>query len=357
MAETAPQSDTTVDRIQRLLEQDGASQQDVSRETSHPGETEPEPAEVADDSGDDYQPEPNAQTEGDESEPAPIKSLGDLAKRLEMEEEALAKHLTVLGADGKEVSLHDVLTSYRAPKPELAEIERSRARLQELEAGEQARNEAIREMAAAAQGLAQRMKAQQPDWAALKAGDPARYMAARMEWMEHERQLELADRQIQAQMQQMQAEQARKVEAFRREQAQKLRAAVPAWSDTKVMQSDLESVSAWLVSQGISEDEVGNLTDHRDWLIARKAMLYDQIQAKKPAVIEKIKQLPKVIAPGASNGADRGTAARAARESEQLAARAKETGRVEDAAAAIAHRLAGSARRAAGRTLASGRRA
>lgn len=359
MAETAPPSDSPVDRIQRWLEQDGASRRDVSYETSSPEPEGPEPEAAAEES-DDYQPEPNAQLEGDEGdEPSPIRSFSDLAKRLEIEEDALAKHLLVSGADGKEVSLHDVLTSYRAPKPEQAEFERARARLTELEAGREEAARAAEELRQTAQALAKHMRTHErtpEQWAQLERENPTAFLSERFAQMERMRQLEHADRQYQAMRQQQVAEQQRQVAEFRREQAHKLRAAVPAWSDTKVMQSELEGISQYLVRQGISEQEVEQLTDHRDWLIARKAMLYDEIQAKKPAVLEKVKQLPRVIAPGVSSGADRGSSARRAAEGDQLLARVKETGRVEDAAAAIAHRLAGSARRAAGRQLASGRR-
>ena len=355
MAETAPPP-SIESRIQRWLEQDGASQKDVSHETSSAPVEEPEPEAAAEES-DDYQPQPNAQPEGDEtSEPEPIRSFADLAKRLEIDEMELSKLLTVKGRDDKDVSLHDLLSEHRAPRPDKAQAERQLARLAELEAGEQQRAQAMQALAQAAQGLAQRLKTQQPDWATLERANPQEYISQRLKWMDHLQQLEAADRQLQAEHQRQSAEQQRQLQAFRREQAEKMRAAVPEWSDLKVMETDLGKVAQFLLSRGVTQDEIAGLSDHRDWLIARDAMRWQELQDQKPALQKKLAALPKVIAPGAAGGADRGSAAQRAKAEGEMLGRLKESGKAEDAAALIAHRLENSRRRAAGRTLASGRR-
>lgn len=350
------------DRIQRWLAQDRSPKTDVSMETSPGAPAEPEPAAAAEETpeGEDYTPEPNAQLEGDEAEPeAEIRSFSDLAKRLEIEEDALAKHLVVAGRDGKEVSLHEVLTAYRAPAADPAIAERAQARMAELEARDADSARAAEELRRSAQALAahvqQRMRSPQ-EWAQLKAENPTAYLLERNEHLEQVRQLEAADQQYRAAQQRQFEDQQRKVEEFRRGEARKLQAAVPAWSDPKAFEADLGKVEKYLTTQGIKPEEVANLTDHRDWLIARKAMLYDEIQAKKPALLEKLKGLPKVIAPGVSSGADRGNSARAKAADAEGFERLKASGKVEDAAALISRRLTANARRAAGRTLAGGRR-
>jgi hypothetical protein len=357
VAETAPPP-SPIDRIQQWLVQDGATSQDVSHETSPETAQEPELEADAGES-DEYEPEPNAQVEGDEAaEPEQIRTFGELAKHLGNTEDELAKHLHVVGRDGKEVPLHEVLTAYRTPAPERVELEKASARLTELEAGREEVARAAEELRQTAQALAKHVKSQErspEQWAALQRDNPNAFYAARFEHMEQVRQLEIADRQYQAARQQQYAEQQKQVDAFRREQALKLRAAVPEWADTRKMQSDLEGVSKYLVSQGLSEAEVSGLTDHRDWLIARKAMQFDALQAKKPALLERVRALPKVIAPGASSGADRGTSARQAKTDSDLMERLK-GGDKHAAAALISNRIAASARKSAARTLASGRR-
>lgn len=357
MAGQTPPPESTQDQIQRLLRQDRSTRAEVGSETSGDPKQEPEPAEAESDAPEDATGgDPNAQTEGDEAPDVDaVHSLADLAKHLEVDEEALAKHLRVAGRNGQEVSLHDVLTAYRAPAPEAAEVERSRTRLAELEGKEADVQRAAEELRQTARALAAQLKSREPDWAALKA-DPVAHATARLEWMAYERQLEQAAAQYRAAAEQQMSDQRRQVDEFRRGEARKLQAAVPEWKDPKVFEADLGKVEQYLVTQGIKPEEIANLTDHRDWLIARKAMQFDALQGKKPALLAKIKQLPRVITPGASSGGDRGTRAAAAKEETARMDRFRDTGKVEDAAELIRSRLAASSKRAAGRALASGRR-
>lgn len=356
VAEPTQQPESVQSQIQRWLEQDQAPTVDVSMETSTEPVDDSEPSETPAESDDDYQPKPNAQTEGDETEAAGIKSFSDLAKRLEIDEETLAKHLTVQGRDGKEVSLHEALSAYRAPAPEAAALERDRARLQELEATREDYSRAAEELRQAAKSFAARLQAQEPNWELLKQQNPQEFLAKQFERMQHERELERAAQQYQVHAQQAQVEQQRKHAEFRRAEALKLQAAVPAWKDAKVFASDLEATEKFLLTLGFKAEELGNVSDHRDWLVADKARRWDELQAKKPDVLAKVSQLPRVIAPGASSGADRGAKAAAAKEEAALFERFKGSGKAEDAAELIARRMQASERRAAGRALASGRR-
>lgn len=354
MAETTPPPESTQDRIQRWLAQTGAPPNDVSTETSPDPEPKAQPGDATpeSDSDDEYTPQPNAQLEGDEEDAPPIRSFADLAKRLDIEEEALAKHLQVPGRDGKDVSLHEVLSSFRAPPPDLEAIQRDRARLGELQAKEAEIGQFAEELRKTAQAFAQRLKGTEPDWAALEKADPSRYTIERLRWMENVRALEMADQQYRAAAERQRAEQQRQFAEFQREQAQKLQSAIPAWRDTRVMQTELDGIAQYLISQSYKGEEINAVTDHRDWLIARKAMLYDELQSKKNDVVAKVRQLPRVLVPGASSGADRGAGARSRQAETEKLERFKESGRVEDAADLIRHRLERSERSAAARALA-----
>ena len=44
---------------------------------------------------------------------------------------------------------------------------------------------------------------------------------------------------------------------------------------------------------------MGNFVDHRLWVIARKAMMYDQVQTKANPKMKKMKSKPKFVPPGA----------------------------------------------------------
>jgi hypothetical protein len=326
VADQAPQPEpSSIEKISLWLKQDEASTNDVSTETSPETEDGSE-LEVSADESDSEGGDPNAQVEGGEAEESEgIRTFAELAKSFELDEETLAKSLHVVGRDGKEVPLHEVLTAYRAPAPEAVEVEQLRAHRAEFEQGKAQLASEAEGLRQAAQAFAQQLKAREPNWAELKAADPVAFATARLEYIDHVRQLENADRQYQAARAREAADQERQFHEFRRDQARKLQAAVPEWSDVKVMQADLDAVTKYLVTQGIKPEEVENLTDHRDWLIARKAMAYDALQAKKPDLLKRVRQLPRMMAPGGSSGADRGAGARAAQEDGQLMERFRQT--------------------------------
>lgn len=357
MSTQAPQPESsTADRISLWLKQDRTPADDVSTETSPEPKEEPEP-EVTTSESDSGPAEDNAQLEGDEAEATEgINTFADLAKSFEVDEETLAKHLRVVGRDGKEVPLHEILTAHRAPAPEAVEIERTRARLTELEGKEADVTRAAEELRRTAQAFAQQLKAREPDWAALRQSDPAGFTAARLEWLEHQGQLERAASQHRAAMERAQAEEQQRMVAFQREQALKLQGSRPEWSDRKVFESEITATEQFLVSIGYKPEEIAQVADHRDWLVADKARRWDALQAKKPAVLARLKNAPRLMAPGTSSGAERGERARTVQVEQAAAERLKKSGSTEDAAALIAHRLSQSSRRAAGRALASGRR-
>lgn len=298
--------------------------------------------------------EENAQLEGDDDpEAQPIQSLADLAERLEVDEEELAKLLKVKGRDGAEVPLADVLEAYRKPAPEAAELEGARAKLAEYEQVRSAYQEATQQLAAAAAGFAQRLKASEPDWALLEKTNPQQYALERLKYMDGVRQLELADQRLQAARAREQHEQQVKLQEFRAAEARKLQSQVPEWKDAKVFEADLSKTERYLVDTWkLKPEEVAQIADHRDWTIADKARRWDELQAKKPEVLEKVKQLPRVMTPGTITSPDRGAAARAAKAEAELTDKLRTSGSVHDAAAILAQRMERSNRRAAARTLA-----
>ncbi len=355
MADPAPQPDPSpYEKISQWLATEGTNEKDVSTETSDAPEGEPEfEASESEDGGD-----PNAQVEGDDAEESEqIRTFSELAKSFDVDEETLAKNLHVLGRDGKEVPLHEVLSAYRAPAPEAAEFEQLRAHRAQFEQGKQQYAAEAEQLRATAQALAAHLKQTEPNWDQLRQSDPVAYATKRLEYVEHVGRLERADAQYRAAREKEAAENDRQFQSARRDQALKLQAAVPDWKDTGKMAAELERVQAHMVSRGYTAEELAGVVDHRDWLTARDAMLYRELQAKKPEVLKGVRARPRLqLAPGASSGADRGSAARGAQQDAQQFARLRETGRLEDAAPLIARHIEASERRTAARTLATGRR-
>jgi hypothetical protein len=292
----------------------------------------------------------------DSAESDGVETFAELAQRLELDEETLAKHLKVTGRDGEQVTLHDVLSAYRKPAPEAVEFEKQRERLTDLESKEHGWVSAAEELRQTAQAFANQMRASEPNWEQVKQQSPERYLELRLQWVERQQQIERAAEQYEAHQRKIAEQEALKVQSFRVEQARKLKASRPEWSDQNTFERDLDRTAQFLMKNGVSQDEINQLSDHRDWSIAHKAMLYEELQAKKPETLKRVKQLPKLVAPGVARGPDRGSAKVHEQEGEQILARLKETGSSADARAAIEHRLKSSALRAAGRRLSAGRR-
>jgi len=119
-------------------------------------------------------------------------------------------------------------------------------------------------------------------------------------------------------------------EHVQREQ-QELLAKLPDWKDEAKAKADKAAIAAYLTEKaGYDTSALQNITDHRAVLLARKAMLYDQMVEKAQTAAKKVATLPtKVERPGVteSGNVDKRSA---------LYQRAAKSGRVEDAGAFFA---------------------
>lgn len=103
----------------------------------------------------------------------------------------------------------------------------------------------------------------------------------------------------QQQMAEMQDAQARFIESERAKLVQVL----PEWKDEAKAKAEKGQLATYLRSYGFDDQQLSQLSDHRDVVIARKAMLYDQLMSKKPAVEKKVQAAPpRAESPNAGTG-------------------------------------------------------
>jgi hypothetical protein len=174
---------------------------------------------------------------------------------------------------------------------------------------------------------AQLQEQSQIDWQKLLETDPVEYL--KQQHLAQTRQARL--NQVAQEQQQIaarwQAEQAEQMRAFIQSQQQELLAKLPEWKDESKAKSEIEAIRSYLKGQGLEENHINGITDHRLVLLSRKAMLYDQMMSKAQTAAKKVAQLPqKVERPGGgeSNPLDGRTAAMK---------RLEKSGSVRDAAA------------------------
>ena len=171
---------------------------------------------------------------------------------------------------------------------------------------------------------------QKIDWETLLSTDPVEYL--RQQHLVQARQAQL--QQTYQQRQQLealsQAEHQEALKAHVESEREKLFANIPEWKDEAKRKAGATELMNYLKTQGLSEQEIVSVTDHRAITQSYKAMKYDQMIAKASAAAKKIDNTPqRVLRPtgGESQQLDKRTAAYQ---------RLSKSGKVEDAAAVFA---------------------
>lgn len=168
------------------------------------------------------------------------------------------------------------------------------------------------------------------DWQRLLEADPVEYLKQQHLAQTRQAQLQQTYQQRQQLEQAAQAEQAEALKAHVESEREKLFANIPEWKDEAKRKVGATELMNYLKTQGLSEQEIVSVTDHRAITQSYKAMKYDQMMAKATAAAKQIKNTPeRVLRPagGESTQVDRRTAA---------FQRLSKSGRVEDAGAVFA---------------------
>jgi len=174
---------------------------------------------------------------------------------------------------------------------------------------------------------------QRIDWKALLDADPVEYL--KQQHLAQSRQAAL--QQVYAEQNKLaaiaQAEQANTLQAHIKQQHDELIAKLPTWKDAAKAEAEKNALRDYLLAEGYDKQSVSNITDAKAVLLARKAMLYDQMVAKANVAAKKVDALPtKTLKPGVGQAPnlDRRSAA---------FQRLSKSGSVEDAAAVFSSLL------------------
>lgn len=165
---------------------------------------------------------------------------------------------------------------------------------------------------------------------ALRETDPLQYVLDKDRHEEAKGRLQAAFAELQRVQQAQQIDQVKALEAAVADNFKKLPDLVPAWKDPKAFERDKPKLREYLQKTGYSPEEIDQAYDHRAVAMAWKAMRYDELISRKPrpdTPIEKVLK-PQPAAPSAQPP-------RSQRESRAARERLANSGKVEDAAAAI----------------------
>jgi hypothetical protein len=181
------------------------------------------------------------------------------------------------------------------------------------------------------------------NWQELRDYNPAEFAAKQLEYQNRQNQIHGFNQQVNQRFQQHAAEQnyQRQVqeENFKQffndvvgQEHKSLIEKIPEFGNPEKANAAKSKLQGYLTSQGFNNDDLNSVYDHRYYVLAHKAMLYDNLMQSKPEKLNQAKSLPKFIK---QSGVKSKSEVRAEGRAENLK-QLRKSGSVKAAAAAIA---------------------
>lgn len=249
-------------------------------------------------------------------------SLRELTDASKLDFEKVLDMSVPIRVDGKDsnASLRDVIKSYQLESHVNNKSMEVAQKLKDVETAQaqftQQRNQQLQNLQQLGNYANQVLysKYQNVDWSALRANDPVEYAATYAQFQQEQGRVAAYMQQVSQATAEQQAQAQKAAQATLNRERDVLLESHPAWRDAQVWAKDSQAITDSLKSVGFRPEEIASITDHRVLLAAHKAALYDALQAKKPEVMQRVREAPKLIAPGArgsSKGPDKYQEARA----------------------------------------------
>lgn len=285
------------------------------------------------------QPESQSESNDSEAESEHIEAQAEDESEVEQDEgedeqEEPTTYRVKAAGEERDVTLDELIKSYQlgtdyTKKSQAVAEERKvvEAERQRIEEARYLRDQYAERLQVIEQMLNQQPETENLDY--LKETDPIGYAVKVAELSQREKQLA-----------QVRAEQARIYDQQQREQqeqlgqvvqaeSRKLAEVIPEYADPQKGETLRRELREFGIKAGFSDQELANVYDSRAVLTLYKAMQYDKLQSAKPGITKKVNEAPKVMKSGVSQPRD------SSDEMKKLKARAKQTGRVADAAKAF----------------------
>lgn len=332
-------------KIEELL----SDSEDPQTSAAHPtkkGKSAPKPAPVEDDDEEDEPLDNPLVDDEDDDEQVPIPV--DEEDEPEEEDEPAApasKALVTITVDGEEqqVPLDEALAGYSRTASFTKKAQKLADERRDFEATRTAKEAEIR---AQSEHYAKRLKdlesaltQEEPNWDQIRRETPEQFSDIHAAWQIHQSNLAKLRNEREAEEAKLATQNQAAHQGRVKRERDALVAAVPEWAD----QSDKgkafrKAVHDYGIAQGFSEKELQDVADHRAFKLLISAFRYDQAVADKAARVAKgkgkVAALQQSLTPAAKNASGNKRTTQKTIVTE-LKARAKKSGSVQDAAAAI----------------------
>ena len=245
---------------------------------------------------------------------------------------------TTLEVDGEEITIEELRSGHLRQKDYTRKTQELAEHRKAVEAKDQEIERERAEYAQLLPAMAERIQQaaeQEPDWDTLYDTDPVMAAKAERQWRKEQEARTAQLQAVQAEQQRMQQIAAQKQQqmqqSYLEQQRHILPDIIPEWRDKKVAATEATQIRDFLLGEGFSEQDVSGMSNATLVKLARKAMLYDRGETRANEVKAKPKKpRAKILKSGSRASQPKRTSA-----AQEAQNRARKTGRVNDAAAAI----------------------
>jgi hypothetical protein len=283
------------------------------------------------------QEQPELQAEANDSEAESDESYdeSEVEQEDEQDEQEEPQKFRVKAAgEEREVTLDELIKSYQLGTDYTKKSQAVAEERKVVEAERQRIEEAryLRDQYAERLQIIEQMLNQQPEGEnleALKENDPIGYAIAYTDQQRRKEQIAQVQAERQRIAEQQQQERQEQLGQVIQAESRKLAEAIPEYADPQKGEVTRRELREFGLKLGFSDQELSGIYDSRQVLTLYKAMQYDKLQSSKPGITKRVNEAPKVVKSGVAQGREVSDELRKAK------ARAKQTGRVADAAKAF----------------------
>jgi hypothetical protein len=338
------ESDGSVSEAAAKIEGLLSDPEDPQTSAAHPTKGKKAPSKPVDDVDEEEEVDDNPLVDDEEKE-SPVDEEDDTEEDDEPVAPASKREPTVkVTVDGEEeeVPLSEALAGYSRTASFTKKSQKLADERREFEATRAAKEAEIRAQSehyvTRLQNLEEALSQKEPDWDQIRQQSPDTFAETHAAWQIHQSNLG----RIRAEREREEAKLAGQNQANHAARVQREREAlvsvIPEWGDqTEKGKAFRSAVRDYGIREGFTATELQNVDDHRAFKILHKAYLYDKAVADKAERLKKgkgkVEALQKTLTPAAKNA----TGKRVTQKTQvtELKARAKKSGSVNDAAAAI----------------------
>ncbi len=283
------------------------------------------------------QEQPELQAEANDSEAESDESYdeSEVEQEDEQDEQEEPQTFRVKAAgEEREVTLDELIKSYQLGTDYTKKSQAVAEERKVVEAERQRIEEAryLRDQYAERLQIIEQMLNQQPEGEnldELKERDPIGYALAYTDQQRRKEQIAQVQAERQRIAEQQQQERQEQLGQVIQAESRKLAEAIPEYADPQKGEVTKRELREFGLKLGFSDQELSGIYDSRQVLTLYKAMQYDKLQSSKPGITKRVNEAPKVVKSGVSQPREGSDELRKAK------ARAKQTGRVADAAKAF----------------------